>query len=193
MITTDLIKELREKTGCGMMECKTALGEANGDMEKAIEVLRKKGIAKAVKKADRQTREGFIGSYIHSNGKIGVLVEVACETDFVGKNEDFRAFAKEVAMHIAAANPSYVKREDVPSELVEKEKNIQRELLKDKPAQVADKILEGKMKKYFSDICLLEQPYVRNDKLSITDFLNQKINQFGENLVIRRFVRMTMG
>ena len=193
MITAEQVKELRDKTGVPMMDCKRALEESSGDMDKAVEILRKKGAAKAAAKATRVVKEGFIGSYIHANGKIGVMVEVNCETDFVAKNQSFRDFCKDIAMHIAAANPPYLKREDVPADILEKEKEIHREQIKDKPANVQDKIITGKLEKYFSDVCLLEQPFVKDDKISIKDLINNKITEIGENLVIKRFVRMEVG
>ena len=193
MITAEQVKELRDKTGVPMMDCKRALEESNGDMDKAVEILRKKGAAKAAAKATRVVKEGFIGSYIHANGKIGVMVEVNCETDFVAKNQSFRDFCKDIAMHIAAANPPYLKREDVPADILEKEKEIHREQIKDKPANVQDKIITGKLEKYYSDVCLLEQPFVKDDKISIKDLINNKITEIGENLVIKRFVRMEVG
>ena len=192
-ISSSLVKELRERTGAGMMECKKALTETKGDIEKAIDDLRKKGIAKAAKKADRKTEEGFIGSYIHSNGKIGVLVEICCETDFVGKNENFRSFAKDVAMHIAAANPLFLKREDIPVEFVEKERSIHQETIKNKPDNIVEKIVDGKMAKYYSEVCLMEQPFVKDDQQTIQGFLTSKINEIGENIVIKRFVRFHLG
>lgn len=193
MITADQVKELRDKTGVPMMDCKRALEEASGDMDKAVDILRKKGAAKAAAKATRVAKEGYIGSYVHSNGKIAVLIEVNCETDFVAKNQSFRDFTKELAMHIAATNPLYVKREDVPAEIVEKEKEIHREQVKDKPANVQEKIIAGKLDKYYSEICLMEQPFVRDDKVIIRDLLNGKITEIGENLLIKRFVRMEVG
>lgn len=193
MITAEQVKDLRDKTGVPMMDCKRALEESNGDTEKAVEILRKKGAAKAAAKATRVAKEGFIGSYIHSNGKIGVLIEINCETDFVAKNQSFREFCKDIAMHIAATNPPYLKREDIPAEILEKEKEIHREQIKDKPANVQDKIITGKLEKYFSDVCLMEQAFVKDDKISIKDLINHKITEIGENLVIKRFTRMEVG
>lgn len=191
--TASDVKALREKTGVGMMECKSALIEANGDMEKAVEVLRKKGVAVAQKKAGRATKEGRIESYIHMGGKVGVMVEIGCETDFAAKNEDFGEFAKNIAMHIAAASPQYLSPEDVPQDFIEKEKEIAKEQLKGKPEHVLDKILEGKVAKICEEICLLEQPYVKDDKLKVKDYLTNTIAKIGENMVIRRFVRYALG
>lgn len=193
MISANLVKELREKTGVSMMDCKNALTEAKGDMSKAIEVLRKSGIAKAEKKSIRATKEGFLGSYIHSNGKVGVMVEVNCETDFVAKNPSFQSFTKDLAMQVAAANPLYVKREDVPLELVNKEKEIHMSQIGDKPLNIKEKIVQGKLDKYFSDICLLEQKFVKDDKITIQNILTDKVNELGENILIKRFIRFQVG
>lgn len=187
------VKQLREKTGAGIMECKSALVESNGNEEKAIETLRKKGIAVAQKKSSRATKEGLIHSYIHMGGKIGVMVELGCETDFVAKNSDFQAFATDIAMHIAAANPLYLAKEDIPADFIEKEKDIFKEQLKDKPENVMEKILEGKVAKIASEVCLLEQAYIKDDKISISDYLTATIARIGENIVIRRFVRYALG
>ncbi len=192
-VTADQVKKLREKTGVSMMECRNALVESHGDMEKSVDLLRKKGIAKASGKADRITKEGFLGSYIHSNGKIGVIVEVLCETDFVAKNESFKTFTKDLAMHVAAASPLYLKRDEVPADVIMREKAIHAESVKGKPENVAQKILDGKMDKYYSDVCLMEQKFVKDDKLSIADLLASKIQEIGENMVIRRFVRLSLG
>jgi len=194
-ITMEQIKRLRERTGLGIMDCKQALIEAGGDEEKAIEILRKKGLATAAKKATRATKEGFIGSYIHSNGKIGVLVEINTETDFVARNAEFREFAKNIAMHIAASFPLYVSPESIPEEVLEKEKEIYREQLKDsgKPEHVIEKIIEGKLKKFYQEVCLLEQPYVKNPDITVKQYLTEQIAKFGENIVIRRFVRLAVG
>lgn len=194
-VTMEQIKKLRERTGLGIMDCKKALIEADGDEEKAVEILRKKGFATAAKKATRVTKEGFIGSYIHSNGKIGVLVEVNSETDFVARNEEFREFAKNIAMQIAASSPLYVSPEDIPQEVLEKEKEIYREQLKDsgKPEHVIERIIEGKLKKYYEEVCLLEQPYVKNPEITVRQYLTEQIAKFGENIVIKRFVRFAVG
>ena len=194
-ITTDMIKNLREKTGAGMMDCKNALSEVSGDMDKAVEFLRKKGLATAAKKASRAASEGTVGSYIHANGKIGVIVEVNCETDFVARTDDFQALVKDIAMHVAASNPLFVKREDVPSEFAEKEKGVYRSQVEEmkKPANVIDKIVEGKMDKYFQEICLLEQGFVKEPDKKVQDLLTEKIAKLGENINIKRFARFELG
>jgi elongation factor Ts len=194
-ISAALVKQLREKTGAGMMDCKTALSEVGGDMEKAIEFLRKKGLATAQKRAGRAMSEGTIQSYIHMNAKLGVMVEVNCETDFVAKNDDFKSFAKNIAMHIAASNPLGITAEDVPQAVIEKEKEIYRAqaLELGKPANVLDKIVEGKLKKFYQDNCLMNQPYVRNPDISVADLLNELIVKIGENISIKRFVRYQIG
>jgi elongation factor Ts len=192
-ITAQLVKTLREKTNVGMMECKAALSEANGDLEAAETILRKKGIAKAEKKADRQAKEGIVASYIHLGGRVGVLIEVNCETDFVAKNENFQAFVRDITLHIAAANPKYVTREEVPEALLAKEKEIAADQVKGKPANIVDKIVEGKLEKIFSDLCLLEQSFIKDDSKTISDVVKGKIAELGENIVIRRFVRYATG
>ncbi len=192
-ITAQLVKTLREKTNVGMMECKAALSEANGDLEAAETILRKKGIAKAEKKADRQAKEGVIASYIHLGGRVGVLIEVNCETDFVAKNENFQAFVKDITLHIAASNPKYVTREEVSADLIAKEKEIAAEQVKGKPANIVDKIVEGKLEKIYGDLCLMEQAYIKDDSKTITDLVKGKIAELGENIVIRRFVRYAVG
>jgi len=194
-ISAAMVKQLREKTGAGMMDCKNALTEVRGDMEKAIEFLRKKGLATAQKRAGRAMTEGTIQSYIHMNAKLGVLVEVNCETDFVAKNEDFQGFAKNIAMHIAASNPLGITAEDVPEEVIEKEKEIYRAQALDtgKPENVIDKIVEGKLKKFYQENCLMNQPYVRNPDITIADLLNELIAKIGENISIKRFVRFQIG
>jgi elongation factor Ts len=189
----DLVKKLREKTNAGYADCQAALKEAGGDMEKAVEILRKKGIAVALKKGTRAANEGVVASYIHLGGKIGVLVEVNCETDFVAKNEDFRNFVKEIAMQIAAANPQYIKREDVPPDVLEKERKILREGVSGKPKEVAEKIVEGKLEKFYQEFCLLEQPSIRDQKVKVGDMLTNTVLKIGENIVIRRFVRFRVG
>ncbi|MFH1310017.1 MAG: translation elongation factor Ts [Candidatus Omnitrophota bacterium] len=189
----DAVKKLRFKTSAGMMECKTALKEANGDIEKAIEVLRKKGIAKAAKKASRVAGQGIIESYIHTGNRIGVLLEVNCETDFVARNSEFRKIIKELTMQVAAANPLYVSREEVPANTIEKEKEIFRSQIKDKPANVTEKIVDGKLDKYFSEVCLLEQPFIKDPNLRINELLTQLIAKLGENIVIKRFTRFEVG
>ena len=194
-ISAKLVKELRERTGAGIMDCKSALQEANGDMEKAIEILKKKGIAKAAKKAGRSANEGLIGTYIHHGGKIGVLIEVNCETDFVAKTDDFKQLVQELAMQVAAVNLLYVKREDIPEEVLEKEKEIYREqaLQSGKPEKIIDRIVQGKMEKYFQEVCLLEQTYIRDDKKTVKELIDEKIAKLGENIVVRRFVRFEVG
>ena len=194
-ISAAMVKQLREKTGAGMMDCKNALSEVEGDVEKAIELLRKKGLATARKRAGRALSEGMIQSYIHMTGKLGVLVEVNCETDFVAKNEDFQEFAKNIAMHIAATNPLGITPEDISQEIIEKEKEIYRAQALDmgKPENVIDKIVEGKLNKFYEESCLLNQPYVRDTDISITDLLNQMIAKIGENISIKRFVRYQIG
>lgn len=189
----DKVKDLREKTNAGMMDCKNALKEADGDIEKAIEVLRKRGLSLAAKRSSRSAKEGAIASYIHMNGKIGVLLEVNCETDFVARNEQFKEFVKDLTMHIAATNPAYLKREDVPANVVEKEKEIIREQCKDKPEKAMDKIVEGKLNSYYKDNCFLEQPFVKDPKISIKDLLNDIITKTGENVVIKRYTRYQLG
>jgi elongation factor Ts len=194
-ISAAMVKQLREKTGAGMMDCKNALSEVEGDVEKAIELLRKKGLATAQKRAGRTLSEGMVQSYIHMTGKLGVLVEVNCETDFVAKNEDFQEFTKNIAMHIAATNPLGISPEDISQEIIEKEKEIYRAQALDmgKPENVIDKIVEGKLNKFYEESCLLNQPYVRDTDISITDLLNQMIAKIGENISIKRFVRYQIG
>jgi len=194
-ISAKEVKELREKTGAGIMDCKAALKEADGNMEKAIEILKKKGIAKAAKKASRSATDGLIASYIHHGGKIGVLVEVNCETDFVAKTDDFKNLVNEIAMQIAASNPLYVKREDIPEEVLNKEKEVFRAqaLESGKPEKIVDKIVNGKMEKYFKEVCLLEQPYIRDDEKTIQDLINEAIAKMGENIIVKRFVRFVLG
>lgn len=193
-ITAGAIKELREQTGVGMMDCKNALTEASGDMEKALEVLRKKGLSMAAKKSSRTASEGLITSYIHMN-KIGVLLEVNCETDFVAKTDDFQEFVKDIAMHIAAANPAYVRREEIPAKVVEKEKEIYASQVTNKPPQVIEKILEGKIEKFYSESCLLDQIFVKDEeqKKTINDLVIEKVAKLGENIVVNRFTRFQLG
>ncbi len=194
-ITAAMVKELREKTGAGMMDCKKALQEAEGDFEKAVELLRKKGIAKAAKRAEREANEGVVTAYIHPGSKLGALVEVNCETDFVAKTDDFQEFAKNIAMHIAASNPLAVSREDLDQTLLEKEKEIYREqaLASGKPEHIVDKIVEGRLEKYFSEVCLLEQPYVKDPDKTIKELLTETIAKVGENINIKRFARFRIG
>lgn len=193
-ISASMVKELREKTGAGMMDCKKALVDTNGDMEKAVEVLREKGLAKAAKKSGRVAAEGLVDSYIHG-GRIGVLVEVNSETDFVAKNDEFKQFVRDMAMQVAASNPQYIKREDVPAEIIEKEKEILRAqaLNEGKPEKIVDKMVEGRIDKYFKEICLLEQNFIKDPDVTIQDVLNDKIAKIGENISIRRFVRYEVG
>ncbi|PYK83020.1 MAG: translation elongation factor Ts [Verrucomicrobia bacterium] len=192
-INPQLVKQLREKTNAGMMDCKRALAEAEGDLAKAETILRTKGIASASKKASRATKEGIVASYIHLQGKVGVLVEVNCETDFVAKNENFRVFVKDITLHIAAAHPLYVSREDVPGKLIEAEREIYKAQVKGKPANVTEKIVDGKLDKFYSTVCLLEQGFIKNPDVTIKDLLNGKIAELGENIVIRRFTRYLVG
>jgi len=194
-ITAGLVKELREKTGAGMMDCKKALTETSGDFEKAIDYLRKKGIASASKKAGRATKEGAVTSYIHGEGKVGVLLEVNCETDFVARTEQFKTFVRDVAMHVAAANPTYVSSEEVPAEILAKEKEIAIAQMQatGKPAAVLEKIAEGKVKKFFEDTCLLQQVFVKDSSKTIEQLLKETIATLGENMAIRRFARFALG
>ena len=186
-----LVVKLRQMTGAGMMDCKTALEEVGGDIDKAAEALRKKGIAKAAKRGERETREGVVANYIHSNKKLGVLVELLCETDFVARNEDFKNLANELAMHIAATNPLYLSEQDVPKKIVNKEKEIYTEEMKGqgKPDGVVDKIVEGKMKKYYEEVCLLNQKYVKDEDKTIEELVKENISVIGENIQIGRFCR----
>lgn len=198
-ISSGQVKELREKTGAGMMDCKKALVETQGDFEKAVEFLRKKGLSAAAKKAGRTAKEGAVSSYIHAGGKIGVLVEINCETDFVARNEQFQGFVRDVAMHIAAAGPQYVRPEEVPTTIVEKEKEIMLAQLKqdpknsNKPPQVLEKIIEGKVKKFFDETCLLNQAFVKDPDKTIAQLQTDMVAKIGENINIRRFVRFTLG
>jgi elongation factor Ts len=190
-----LVKKLRESSGIGMLECKKAIEESNNNYDKAVEILRKKGYEKAKSKSSRTTNQGIIGSYIHSNLKIGVLIELACETDFVSKNEDFLQLSKDISMQIAAMTPKYIKKEDVPQELIEKEKDIFREQMKNsgKPDNIIDKIVEGKLGKFYSEICLLNQSFFKDDKKTMEELIAEKIHKIGENIVVKRFVRFQLG
>jgi elongation factor Ts len=192
-INPKLIKQLREKTNAGYMDCKRALEEAGGDLTKGETILRTKGIASASKKASRVTKEGIVAAYIHLQGKVGVLVEVNCETDFVAKNENFRGFVKDITLHIAAAHPLYVSREQVPAQLIEAEREIYKAQVKGKPANVVDKIVDGKLDKFYSAVCLVEQGFIKNPDQTIGDLVKAKIAELGENIVIRRFTRYLMG
>lgn len=195
MVTATMVKELRERTGVGMMDCKQALVEANGDVEKAIEVLRTKGLAKAAKKAGRIASEGVVESYIHMGGRIGVLVEVNCETDFVGKTNEFHTLCKDIAMQIAASRPAYVNRDEVPISVLEKEKEILRQqaLNEGKPEKIIDKMVEGRIDKFFKENCLLEQAFIKDTDKSVLDVVNENIMKLGENIAVRRFARFEVG
>lgn len=192
-VSPTLVKQLREKTNAGMMDCKKALVEAGGDLEKAEDILRKKGIASASKKASRSVKEGVVASYIHLQGKVGVLVEVNCETDFVAKNDIFREFVKDLTLHIAAAHPVYVVRDEVPEAVIEREREIYREQVKDKPANVVEKIVDGKLDKFYGSVCLLDQAFIKDPDKTIKDLVASKIAELGENIVIRRFARFAVG
>ncbi len=194
-ITAESVRLLREQTGAGMMDCKSALVEALGDMNKAQEVLRKKGLAAAAKRAGRTASEGMIGHYIHPGAKVGVLVEINCETDFVAKNEDFQAMVKDVAMHIAAASPNYVTKEEVPQAIIDKEKEIYRAqaVAAGKPEAVADKIAEGKLKDFYATNCLIEQAFVRDPKITVGQLIQEKVAVIKENILVRRFARFRVG
>lgn len=194
-ITADMVKELRQRTGIGMMECKKALQESKGDMDKAILFLRKKGYARAKEKMSREAADGAVGSYIHLDGKIGVLVEVNSETDFVARNKEFKELVKNIAMHIAAANPQYISSTEVPEDVMEQEKEVIREQFKDskKPAEIMERIVQGKLGKFYEEICLLDQPFIKDDKISVKELLASYITKFGENIKIRRFARFELG
>lgn len=194
IISADMVRALREKTGAGMMDCKRVLTESNGDFEKAVALLRQKGLAIASKKTNRVTSEGIIGSYIHMD-RIGVMVEVNCETDFVARTDEFRELVKDVAMHIAAANPVYLSREDVPQDVIEREKEIYRAQVTGKPTQVIEKIIEGKLEKFYTETCLVDQIFVKDpeQKKKVKDIVTEKIAKLGENIVVRRFVRFQLG
>ncbi len=193
-ISAEAVKELREKTGVGFMECKSALQEANGDIENAIVILRKRGLASLAKKSGRETKDGLIGCYIH-NGKIGVMLEVNCETDFVARNPDFQTLVKDLAMHIAASDPRFIRKEDVTPDVLAKEREIYAEQAKatGKPENVLEKIVEGRMSKYYSEACLLEQPFVKDPAISVRDHIAAHIQKIGENIQVRRFVRYKLG
>lgn len=195
MITAGMVKELRERTGVGMMDCKNALVETEGDIEKAIEALRTKGLAQAAKKATRVASEGAVSSYIHMGGRIGVLLEINCETDFVAKTEEFQALCHDIAMQIAASKPEFVRREEVSQETIEAEKRILRQqaLNEGKPEKIVDKMVEGRIEKYYKENCLLEQPFIKDTDKTVLDLLNEKIMKLGENIAVRRFVRYEVG
>lgn len=195
MITADMVKELRERTAAGMMDCKKALNECDGNIEKAIELLREKGLAAAAKKSGRIAAEGTVEAYIHGGGRIGVLVEVNCETDFVAKTPAFRELVKDIAMQVAASRPEYVSKEDVPQDVLEKEKSILRNqaLNEGKPANIVDKMVEGRIEKYYKEACLMEQPFIKNPDISVNQLIVEKISQIGENIRVRRFARFELG
>ena len=194
-VTAQMVKELRERTGAGMMDCKAALAETNGDMEKAIDLLRKKGMASAAKKAGRVAAEGAVGSYIHAGGKIGVLLEINCETDFVARTEEFQELVKDIAMHVAAADPRFVSREEVTPEVLERERAIFRDqaAATGKPANVIEKIVDGKVEKFYGEAVLLEQPFVKNPDQTVAQLVQEKIAKIGENIRVRRFARFKLG
>jgi elongation factor Ts len=194
-ITAGLVKQLRDATGAGMMECKAALTEAKGNLDEATTILRKRGLAQATKKAGRSTNEGIIGHYIHMGGRIGVLVEVNCESDFVARNDDFLNLTREIAMHIAAANPLYVRREDVPADILERERSVYRGQMEgqNKPAAVLDKIVEGKLNSFYEQVCLMDQPSIRDPKMTIGQMVQAAIAKMGENIAVPRFVRFKVG
>ena len=192
-ITAKMVGELRAKTGAGLMDCKRALAEAGGNEEQAIDILRKKGIASAAKKADRSASDGLVESYIHMGGKVGVLIELNCETDFVAKTDDFKALVHDIAMHIAAANPICVNREDVPADVLEKEKDVAGAQIQGKPANIVEKIVAGKIEKYYQENVLMEQPFVKNPDITIKELLKEQIAKMGENMVINRFARLQIG
>ena len=194
-ITSQMVKDLRDKTAAGMMDCKNALTETNGDMEKAVDLLRQKGLAVAAKRAGRATSEGVIETYIHAGGKLGVMIELGCETDFVAKTDAFREFGRDVAMHIAATNPVSISRDEVPESVLTREKDIyiQQAIDSGKPANIAEKMVAGKIEKFLAEVCLLEQQYVKNPDLSIQDLLNEVVGKMGENISIKRFARFQVG
>jgi len=194
-ITSKMVKDLRDKTAAGMMDCKKALTDTDGDMEKAVDLLRQKGLAVAAKRAGRATSEGVIETYIHAGGNLGVMVELGCETDFVAKNDDFRAFGRDIAMHIAALNPIAVNREEIPGEVIAREKEIyvQQALDSGKPEAIVEKMVTGKIEKFISEVCLIEQQYVKNPDLTVQDLLNELVGKMGENISIKRFVRFQVG
>ena len=194
-ITAAMVKKLRDTTGAGMMECKAALTEANGNMDEAIAILRKRGLAQATKKAGRSTNQGLVVHYDHMDGKLGVMVEVNCESDFVARTEDFRNLTREIAMHIAAANPQYLRREDVPADLLDREREIYKGQMtgQNKPPQVIDKIVEGKLNSFFEQVCLLDQPSIRDPKVTVSQMIQQAIAKLGENISIARFARFKVG
>ena len=192
-LDTELVRQLREKTSAGMMDCKTALADSGGDLDKAIELLRKKGAEMATKKSQRATNNGCVEAYIHHGNKIGVLIEVNCETDFVAKNEDFKRFVKDAAMQIAATSPKYISREEVPVSVLETEREIIKEQMKGKPANIVEKAVPGRLEKFYQQSCLLEQPFIKDEKIFIKDILAALIGKIGENIIVKRFVRFQIG
>lgn len=194
-ITSTMVKELRTKTGAGMMDCKEALASADGDFEKAVDFLRKKGLSAATKRSSKAAKDGTVASYIHMGGRIGVMVEVNCETDFVAKTDDFQTMARDIAMHIAASNPQYVRSDEIPADALEREKEIYRSQLREekKPEKIWDKIIEGKLKKYYEDVCLVDQKFVKNQDITVGTLISNMIAKTGENIVIRRFARFQLG
>ena len=192
-ITAASVKELRSKTNAGMMDCKNALKEAKGDVDKAVEILRKKGIALANKKSGRATKEGLIDSYIHPGNKVGVMIEVSCETDFVARNDVFKRFVRDIMLQIASASPLYVSVEDVPEDIIQKEKDIAKAQITGKPDNIVEKIIEGKLRKYYEQVCLLNQPFVKDDKMTIGQLVTSKVAELGENIMVKRFVRYQLG
>jgi len=194
-ITAEKVKDLRERTGIGMMECKSALTESGGDMDKAIEILRKKGHARAQAKASREASQGVVGAYVHMNGRIGVLVEVNCESDFVARNAEFQELVKEIAMQICAAKPRFVSSDQIPADLLAAEKDIIKAQLSDmkKPPEIMEKIVQGKLGKFYEEVCLLDQPYIREDKIKVRDLVTQAVAKIGENIKVRRFARFEIG
>ena len=194
-ITSAMVKDLRTKTGAGMMDCKEALTASAGDVEKAIEYLRKKGMSAATKRSSKAAKEGVVSSYIHMGGRIGVMVEVNCETDFVAKTEDFQAMAKDIAMHVAASNPLFLKPEEIPPEVMEREKEIYRSqaMAEKKPEKIWERIIEGKLKKYYEEVCLLQQKFIKNTDITVETLVNNMIAKTGENIVVRRFARFQLG
>ncbi len=192
-ISAKLVKELRDKTNAGMMDCKKALQEADGDIEKSVDLLRTRGLDLAAKKSSRATKEGIIASYVHSNNKIGVLVEVSCETDFVAKNDEFKTFVKDLTLQVASASPRYLTREEIPADIIEREKEVYRGQVEGKPENIIDKILSGKLEKFYKNVCLVDQLFVKDDKKTIDNLLKEMIAKLGENMVIRRFVRFQLG
>jgi elongation factor Ts len=194
-ISSTMVKELRDKTGAGIMDCKEALASADGNFDKAIEFLRKKGMSAATKRSSKAAKDGVISSYIHMGGRIGVLVELNCETDFVAKTDNFQLLAKDLTMHVAAANPTYIRAEDIPSEVMEREKEIYRSqaMAEKKPEKIWDKIIEGKLKKYYEDVCLLNQKFIKDTDITVETLINNMIAKTGENIIIRRFIRFQLG